>query len=88
MLYETAKCSHPRNVIYPKINQDNKLMNWWGGEGEGGGGYHQLNSKFFYILSKSCNCAALIWKVVLFSLSLKLVHLDFPHHDTTINHIT
>lgn len=35
MLYETAKCSHPRNVIYPKINQDNKLMNLWG---RGGGG--------------------------------------------------
>lgn len=88
MLYETAKCSHPRNVIYPKINQDNKLMNWGRGEG-GGGGYHQLNSRNFYTLSKSCNCAVLIWKVVLLiSLSLKLVHLDFPHHDTTINHIT
>lgn len=82
-MFSPQKCDIP----YPKINQDNKLMNWGRGEG-GGGGYHQLNSRNFYILSKSCNCAVLIWKVVLFSLSLKLVHLDFPHHDTTINHIT
>lgn len=26
------KCDIP----YPKINQDNKLMNWWGGGGRGG----------------------------------------------------
>lgn len=83
-MFSPQKCDIP----YPKINQDNKLMNWWGGGGGRGGGYHQLNSRNFYILSKSCNFAVLIWNVVLFSLSLKLVHLDFPHHDTTINHIT
>lgn len=86
MLYETAKCSHPRNVIYPKINQDNKLMNLWGRGGGGGGGGATI-SLIIEIFIHYPNL--LIWKVVLLiSLSLKLVHLDFPHHDTTINHIT
>lgn len=80
-MFSPQKCDIP----YPKINQDNKLMNWWGG---GGGATISLIVEIFFILSKSCNFAVLIWKVVLFSLSLKLVHLDFPHHDTTINHIT
>lgn len=70
-MFSPQKCDIP----YPKINQDNKLMNWWGvggrgggGRGEGGGATISLIVNFFYILSKSCNCAALIWNVVLFSL--------------------
>lgn len=33
-MFSPQKCDIP----YPKINQDNKLMNWWGWGGGGGEG--------------------------------------------------
>lgn len=39
-MFSPQKCDIP----YPKINQDNKLMNWWGG---GGRATISLIVKFF-----------------------------------------